>query len=246
MLGPERESFHGNRGSMLAWTLVIAAPALYIGHDLRLARRPAEIFFAVAAGLILLMVGWIASVRVGLHNDGLSYRSWFSSREIRWENLERFYWSSVKRSYEYVPLGTYYLFRFHGVDGARLRFGNRVGRLRELSRKLAEATYTPLYKQAAEDFNRGLDVDFGDIKINKTQGLRVRRYRLFGWARKTVEIPWDQVRAYNIQKGHFYVWRTGEKKVSGPLLRNVPNAFVLKGLLDNLLRPAATPATPAR
>jgi Family of unknown function (DUF6585)/Bacterial PH domain len=238
MLGPELETFRGNRGTMLAWALVIAVPAVWLFTVLRLPLKPAETYFGVTLGLIALIVGWLASIRLSIHHDGVSYQSWFGRKEIRWENLERYYFSSARRSVEFVPVGTYYHFRLEDSEGSRLRFGNRVGRLSVLANHLAQATYPGLYKKAAEEFNRGGEVDFGDVKIGKTQGIRIRRARWGGLGMKWVEIPWNQVHAYNIQKGRFYVWRRGEKKTTGPELRRVPNAFVLKGILDSIFKPA--------
>lgn len=238
MLGPERETFQGNRGTMLAWALVIAVPAVWLFTVLRLPLKPAETYIGVTLGLIALIVGWLSSVRLSIHNDGVSYQSWFGSKEIRWENLERYYCSVVRRRYYFIPIGTYYHFKLEGSDGAKLRFGNRVGRLRELADKLARATYPGLFKKAAEEFNRGGEVDFGDVKISKTQGIRIRRIRWGGLGMKWVEIPWNEVRTYNIQRGRFYVWRRGENKTTGPELRRVPNAFVLKGILDNIFKRA--------
>jgi Family of unknown function (DUF6585) len=237
MLGPELETFRGNRGAMLAAALLIAIPAVWLYTVLRLPPKPAEIYFGVTLGLIALILGWLASVRLSIHNDGVSYQSWFGSKEMRWENLERYYFSSVRRSINFVPVGTYYHFRLEDSEGAQLRFGNRVGRLRELSSRMAQATYPGLFKKAAEEFDRGGEVDFGDVKISKPSGIRIRRSRWGGLGTKYVDIPWNEVRTYNIQKGHFYVWRRGENKTTGPELARVPNAFVLKGILDGIFQP---------
>jgi Family of unknown function (DUF6585) len=236
MLGPEVETFGGNRATMLVWALIVAVLGLWFYWGLNLNPRQEKIYLGILAGIIALILGLLNSIRLTLHTDGVSYQSWLRNKEMRWDALERFYFSSVKRSWNFIPMGTYYQFKFEDAEGNKLKFGNRVGRLRELSGKLADASFPSLYKKSAEKFNRGEEVDFGDVKISKAGGIKIKRTAYAGFGTKFVEIPWNEIHAYEIQKGHFYVWRPNEKRTTGPMLSNVPNAFVLKGLLDSIFK----------
>jgi hypothetical protein len=181
----------------------------------------------------VLLVIWLMSIRVTLHNDGISYHSLFGDKEMRWDALEQFYYGATKRSVNSIPVGTYYHFKFVDADGKKLRLGNRVASPGKLGPKVVEQSYPALFKKVADRYNQGLEVDFGAIRVNRNAGIKVKK--LFGHK----EIPWKEVSSFAIQKGHFYIWRKGEKRTHGPVLRSVPNAFVLDGLLRSIFNPAA-------
>ena len=199
--------------------------------------KPPDNAFRICA-LALLAVTvfwffWLRSVQLSLHPDGVSYRSLFGEKEMRWETLERFYYEATKRSVNFIPIGTYYLFRLVDADGKKLRFGNRLERPGQLGQKLIEQTYPELFKKIADRFSGGQELDFGAIRVSRSGGIKIKKLFRFQ------EIPWDQVSSCAIQKGTFYVWRVGEKRTHGPSLRHVPNAFVLLGLLNTLRKPSA-------
>ena len=180
----------------------------------------------------ILLFLWLKSVQVTLHSDGISYRSLFGEKEMRWDALERFYYGATKQSVNFIPVGTYYHFKFVDAEGKKLRLGNRVESPGKLGPKLVEQSYPALYKKVAEQYNNGQEVDFGAIRVHRDTGIKVKK--LFG----AKEIPWDQVSSFAIQKGHFYIWRKGEKRTRGPVLRYVPNAFVLQGLMKSIFKPS--------
>ncbi len=151
------------------------------------------------------------------------------TRDPRVAQVAKLFYSATKRSVNLIPIGTYYSFRLIGDDGGTIAFGNRVGNLSELSDRLLTHTYTPLFNKIAPLFDSGVDVDFGDIAVNRQDGVRVKRFLGKKW------IPWEKLQEYRIESGHFLLWTTGQKYGSGPELRRVPDAFVLAGLLDAAL-----------
>jgi hypothetical protein len=233
MLGPELETFKGNK----IVTTVVAILGLGTASLVYLAftATPDSAFRILALVLLAVPVFffvWLRSLQVSLHNDGISYRSLFGEKEMRWEAVERFYYEAVKRSINFIPVGTYHLFRLVDAEGKKLRVGNRIERPAQLGQKLIEQTYPELYRKIADRFNGGQELDFGAIRVSKTGGIKVKK--LFGYK----EIPWDQVSSYAIQQGNFYIWRTGEKRTTGWGLRHVPNAFVLLGLFNSIYKPS--------
>jgi hypothetical protein len=187
-------------------------------------------FLAVPVFFII----WLNSLRVTIHNDGMTYRSLFGEKEMRWDALESFGYEAIKRSINLIPVGTYYLFRLKDAEGKKMRIGNRIERPAKLGQKLIELTYPGLYRKVVDRYNTGEELDFGAIRLSKTGGLKIKK--LFGWK----EIPWDQVSSYAIQQGNFYIWRVGEKRTTGWGLHHVPNAFVLLGLLNSIFKPGTT------
>ena len=42
--------------------------------------------------------------------------------------IERFGYEAIKRSINFIPIGTYYLFRLRDAEGNKIRIGNRIER----------------------------------------------------------------------------------------------------------------------
>ena len=232
MLGAPAETYKTSN----ATPILIAVLGLLIPGMVFLSADPTELTSsdAVFAFIFLVptgfLVAWLFSVRVTLHQDGIAYRSLFGSKEMRWDEVERFYYSSVKRSINFIPVGTYYTFKFVGSRGQSMSFGNRVERPDQLGKKLIEYTYVPLLQKAARLFDSGSELDFGPIRVSKATGVKIKK-----WFRHK-SIPWEQVADYRIDQGHFYVWRVGQKHGTGHALGKIPNAFVLLGLLDTIYK----------
>jgi len=233
MLGAELETFRGNRIVMglVAMLGLGAASLVYVGFTANPPDNRFRIFTLLLLAVPVLLLFWLKSIQVTLHSDGVSYRSMFGEKEMRWDAVERFYYGATKRSVNFIPVGTYYDLKFVDAEGKKLRLGNRVEHPGKLGPKLAEHSFPALFKKVADRFNSGEEVDFGVIRVNRGTGLRVKK--LSGYK----EIPWNQVSSYAIQDGRFYIWRTGEKRTRGSALRQVPNAFVLQGLLNSIFKP---------
>lgn len=237
MLGPEIETYRGNNIAIVVIALLGVAEGFLMFAAL--SAGPTDTAEKIAALLSLapfvLLFFWVNSVRVTIHTDGVSYRSIFGEKEMRWDSLERFHYSATKQSVNFIPVGTYYRFKFVDSEGRKLSFGNRVDRPGKLGPKLVEHSFPALFKKVAAQYNSGQEVDFGAIRVSREGGVKIKKF--FG----TKNIPWNEVGSYAIQKGHFYVWRKGEKRTTGPGLRAIPNAFVLQGLLNSIFR--TSPAT---
>jgi hypothetical protein len=233
-VGPELETYKGNKIVMAIVAILALWPA-YIVYN-AFTTSSDKVFWASAL-LLMAVPGcffvWLRYLQVSLHSDGICYRSLLEKKEMRWEEVERFYFEATKRSINFIPVGTYYLYKLVDAGGKKIEFGNRIERPRQLGQKLIEQTYPALYQKVADRFNNGQDLDFGAIRVSKAGGIKVKK--LFGYK----EIPWDQVSSYAIQKGNFYIWRKGEKRTTGWGLRRVPNAFVLLGLLNAMFKPSS-------
>lgn len=234
MLGPELETYRGNKIVMVFVAILALMPAAIAGLAFTTTTdKGFQIFALILLAVPIFFIFWLKSIRVSLHNDGISYRSLFGEKEMRWDAVERLGYEAVKRSINFIPVGTYYLFRLKDAEGKKMRIGNRVEHPAKLGQKLIEQTYQGLYRKTVDHYNTGEELDFGAIKVSRTAGIKIKK--LFGYK----EIPWDQVSSYAIQQGNFYVWRVGEKRTSGWGLHHVPNAFVLLGLLNSICKPGA-------
>jgi hypothetical protein len=187
-------------------------------------------------GLVLisvfgLWIAWLLSVRVSLHENGIAYHSLFGSKEMLWDEVYRFFYSALKRSINLIPVGTYYSFKLQSTNGQWLSFGNRLEKPEQLGSRLIQLTYPMLFQKCASYFDSGVDVEFGPVRLSRSGGIQIKK--LF----RVVKIPLDSVAEYRIEEGSLYVFRVGQKGTTDISIRQIPNVFVLVGLLDAIYKP---------
>lgn len=187
--------------------------------------------------VILVLAGWtlywLSSVQVSLHTEGIRYQSCLGSQEMRWDEVDRFYYKATRRSVNFIPVGTYHSFKLVGRSGQKLSIGDSVERASELGTKLIDLTSQALFEKFRDRFNGEQELDFGPIKLSRRYGVRIKG--LFGYR----EIPLNRVASYRIEGGRFYIFSVGQKRGGGVPMRRIPNAFVLLGLLNVIYRPRA-------
>ena len=235
MFGPALETYKPNRYILV---VLFGIPVVMLGGVAALGEQLDQSMFIGTLMVclpFLVPAGWMLTVKLSLHEEGLTYQSMFGTREMRWDEVEKFYYSATKQSVNFIPIGTYYTFKLVDRSGHKLNFGNRFERTEALGKQLIDRTYPPLYERLADHYNSGMELDFGAIRMQREHGLKVKK--TFRWKK----MPWDQVGEYAINEGTFYIWPVGKKYVTGPSLGDVANAFVLIGLLDELSGKAQEP-----
>jgi hypothetical protein len=237
MMGPVLETYRGNKIVMTLVALLALGPAwlVYVAFTSP-SGTPFKTYTLIFFALPAFWFAWLMSLRVTLHPVGITYRSLFGEKEMRWDMVERFGYEAITRSINFIPIGTYYLFRLRDAEGNKVRIGNRIERPAKLGEKIIEMTTPGLLQNAIDRYNSGEELDFGVIKVNRTAGIKLKK--LFGYN----EIPWDQVASFAIQQGEFYIWRVGEKRTTGWGLHFVFNAFALLGLLQSIFKPGSDAA----
>jgi hypothetical protein len=88
-----------------------------------------------------------------------------------------------------------------------------------------------LFQKCASHFDSGVDVEFGPVRLSRSGGIQIKK--LF----RVVKIPLDSVAEYRIEEGSLNVFRVGQKGSTGVSIRQIPNVFVLVGLLDAIYKP---------
>lgn len=189
------------------------------------------VLFGLGVVGFALWIAWLLSVRVSLHENGIAYQSLFGSKQMLWNEVDRFYYSALKRSINFRPAGTYHSFKLQDSRGLRLSFGNRVERPAELGSKLIQLTYPTLLQKLAARFDSGIELEFGPVRLSRLGGIQIKKFF------RVVKIPLDSVAGYRIEAGSLYILRVG-KRTPGISIGRIPNAFVLLGLLDAIYKPA--------
>jgi hypothetical protein len=192
---------------------------------------PLALLGLVLIGVFGLLIAWLLSIRVSLHENGIAYHSLFGSKEMLWDEVDRFYYSALKRSINFIPVGTYYSFELQSSRGQRLSLGNRSEKPEQLGSRLIQLTYLRLFQKCASQFDSEVDVEFGPVRLSRSGGIQIKK--LF----RVVKIPLDSVAEYRIEEGSLYVFRVGQKRATRVSIGRIPNVFVLVGLLDTIYKP---------
>lgn len=236
MPNPAEETFRGNKITISVVTVVaggFAVLAYLAMRDPGSRDLASALFWLAILALFAVGLAHLVSLRVSIHPYGVSKQTCFASKEMRWDEVERLYYVATKRSVNLIPIGTYYSFRLVDRHGGRMAFSNAVERPSRLGQRLVEGTFEPLLRKAVQVFDSGAEQQFGPIKLSRDRGLKITG--LFG----NKEIPLSEVSQYRIEKGHFYIFKAGQKRTTGPAISRIPNVFVLRGLLDAIYRGGA-------
>ena len=240
VFGPAIATHRGNKivigiASFLAvGSAYLAWMSLHVPEE----NSPGDYQFYVAAAVVLALYAiWTSRKTVSLHAEGISYSNLLGAKEMRWDDVQKFYYSATKRSVNFIPIGTYYSFKLLDGQGGKISFGNGIAEPKALGQKLVELTQVPLLKKISHQFDNGAEVDFGAIKLNREKGFTVKKF-FGGWK----QVPLNTVHSYSLQSGQFYIWGADKKLVCAPAIADVANAFALLGLLDILFQPKAQSA----
>ena len=186
------------------------------------------VFWALTAGFAGIIGHYLAS-RVWVHQLGLTYRGIFGYGEIRWLEVERFYFGSYEVHAHYFPLGTFHRLKIVSTQGRKISFGEHVRRADELAATIGKFTFEPLLQKALQKFNFGSGVDFGAIRMHPAEGLTLVKW----YADK--KIRWDELQGYDVTSAYLKFHRFGKTfawTVSAERVANVP---VLRALLDSVM-----------
>ena len=159
MAAPVEETFRGNKITITVVTLlavVFTALAYSVLSNPASRDFTTDLFFLVILALLAAALAWLFSLRVSIYSYGISKQTWFGSEQIRWYDIERFYYSATKRSVNFIPIGTYYSFKLVDREGNKIALTNSVERPSDLGQRLISSTFEPLYRKAAQLFDSGV------------------------------------------------------------------------------------------
>jgi hypothetical protein len=160
---------------------------------------------------------------------GISYRGISGYGEIRWQEVERFYFGAYEIHAHYLPLGTFYRLKMISTQGQKISLGERVRRAEELAEKIGKFTFERLLQKALHEFNGGARVDFGAILVSRAEGVTIIKW----YADK--KMRWDEIAGYDVTSSYLRFHRLNKRfawDVSSERVANVP---VLRALLDSVM-----------
>jgi len=185
------------------------------------------IFYCLAIGFGLLVVRHLA-FRLWLHEKGISYRGIVGHREILWRDLDRIYVGAYSIHVHHVALGTFYRLRLITKQGAKLSIGERVHRAETLADSIHSYTLQEMVRKAVNEFESGVELDFGRIRINRKRGVTYRKW--FAWR----EIRWLDLATYGFSDTHVNLKGAQQMLPANIAAEKVSNTHVLEELLDRV------------
>lgn len=237
MLGPEVEKYGPNvKVTVIAVILgALFCTPFWFGAK-EAGNRTGWALFTAVASFFALLVMYLLSSRASLHVDGISTRSIFGEKEMRWVEVERFRFGSHQLIAAHVPLGAFYKIILIDLQGRKISLGDRIGRAAQLTQKLKQLTFEPLMQKAIHRFDSGAVLDFGAVLLSRSGGVSIK-----GWFEKN--IPWQEVVSCSLGMEdtwvgeRFSITRVGKKF---PQTQTIPverleSAQVLVALINRVL-----------
>lgn len=235
--GPAIATYRGNRIVIGLFVVLAVTCCALVWMSLHAteANSPGDYRIYVAGAILTTAVAfWTSRKTVSLHSEAVVYQNLSGEKQMKWSEVEKFYYSATKRSVNFIPIGTYYSYKLVDAQGHKITLGNGIEHPKDLGLQLIRLTQEPLLKKTSQQFNSGAEVDFGHVKLNHSSGMTIRKL-LGGW--KT--IPLSEMRGYSLQLGQFCVWGDNNKLLGAAGVPKIPNLFVLQALLDIILQPKA-------
>ena len=180
--------------------------------------------------LIMLLVGafagWSAFANwnkgAALYERGFALRDRKGLRQWRWDEIVSMTASVTRHYMNGIYTGTTHTYFLIDRKDQRLVLSDVYSRVEELAQAIQEAIFPLLYERAAQEFNSGQKLAFGQAVISK-DGFQV--------GKKTY--PWSEVQQVSIRQGMLKVSKAGGGWLSGSSLPAslIPNLNVLLSLI---------------
>jgi len=231
-LGPPIETYGPNiriTALFVAAASVIWLIAFGIAHDTKDVTAWTILFLvsALIGGAVL----WQLSFHAAVHEAGVSCENIFVTKEMRWYEVDRFYFGCHELHAHYVPLGTFYSLKLRSTHGQTLSFSNHIRRPEDFALLISRYTIKPLLEKAQQNLQSGRNLSFGAVILKPAEGLTLIKLL------KDKKISWSEIESYtagvsfleiHLRQRLFSTHRVRAEKVA--------NLHVLKALLDSVMQ----------
>ncbi len=189
-----------------------------------------RIFFSMTAvfgGLLL----WQLSFRAAIHESGISCRNIFFTKEMRWLEVDSFYYRTEEVVLKHIPLGEFYRLKLRSIYGHSISFSNHISRHEELMFTIAQSTFKPLAEKALQSFDSGSILNFGAITLGRSEGVTLRKL-FFNRI-----IPWQEINSYDVNESCLTFYLRGKLLPARTISAGrIANPHVLKFLLHRAMQ----------
>jgi hypothetical protein len=177
--------------------------------------------------LVCLLCG-NCSFACGYANRVFLIEAFSGAQEIHWRDIDRIYFGSYEIHVHYIALGTFYRLRLVTKQGTKLSLGERLHSADVLAGQIQGYTLPEMLRKALSEFESGVELDFGKIRISRKKGVRYERW--FAWH----EIRWEDLTLYGVSDSHVNLG--GAKRIFQVNIaaEKIANIHVLEALLDRV------------
>lgn len=188
---------------------------------------------AACVGSLLVLFGaaavWSAynnwKKAAALYRDGFAYSDRGGVRQFHWNDVHSMT-SAVTRHYRNgIYTGTSHIYTLVVRDNQRIILNDALQNVEELAGAIQQNIFPHLYKDAADRFNAGQTVAFGNVSIHKN-GITIGKK----------DYGWEDVQQVTINNGFLTVTRKGGGLFKGAAAAasTVPNLPVLLSIVNQV------------
>jgi len=188
------------------------------------------------------MVGLLAlaMIALGVHlplasvsvlADGVRYDRITGHSEMRWDEVETFYYQATRFRAYLVPVMTIYSFRLEDRSGNKMKFGEGLWNGKQLAEIMIRQTTPVISKRLTQRLEMGEKLTLGSIEISRSDGIRAKA--AFG---KAVQTPWNMFAGTRLHGGMVSILRRDKVNGGTAGVATTPNVFALNHMLAMIAR----------
>lgn len=185
----------------------------------------------IILGLLSLIYFWGAYSNwhkaIVLYQNGIACNDRKGLRAWRWDEIASITAAITRHYTNGVYTGTTHKYTLIHNQGDKISFNDSFGKVEDLANAVREQIFPHLYKKAADAYNSGQTVTFGQLSLSRDGGLQI--------GKKTY--PWSEIAQVSIEQGYIKVAQKGGGWFSGALVTasTIPNLDIALSLINQLI-----------
>lgn len=164
--------------------------------------------------------------RIQLFEGGFNVIKGGKTTTASWNDVSQITQRIVRQTYYGIPIWTSYTYNLQLNNGAKLRFTETIGKVRQMGETMQRQITQALTPRALQALQSGASLPFGKLSVNP-----------MGISNGNETLPWNQISNVNAVNGAIVIGKVGKKlRWAGVSMAKIPNAYVLLSLIDMMRR----------
>jgi hypothetical protein len=179
----------------------------------------------IITGVALLYFSWSKkNDEAQVYEHGLLYQRRGRVYQFRWTEVAHIWQRSVRRSVNFIPVGTFHEYTIETPKGTFVLKGD-LSDIEKLGEEVQRRIFKVKMPVAIREYNSGNSVLFGPFGISQ---------RGFTYGRVT--IPWSEIKSTSVVNGYFRVDRSGKWLTWANVpIEEIPDFRVLWSIVQEIL-----------
>lgn len=164
---------------------------------------------------------------VVIYQNGIAYNDRKGLRAWRWDEIASITAQIVRHYTNGVYTGTTHKYILVNNQGDKIILNDGFSKVEDLANTVREQIFPLLYKKAADAYNNGQTVTFGQLSISRNGGLQIGKK----------SYPWAEIQQVSIEQGYIKIAKKGGGWFSGAsvMAGATPNLDVALSLINQLV-----------